>query len=504
MSLVLDRAPRTEEELWYLTQALWGHKIPRTQVCPDHQPPFAAFATAYFSKEPMILIHGSRGLAGKSRTLSILGLTKAAVLGADVNILGGSLNQSTNIHQTMRDAWDSKHAPKYLVQDDNMTMIKLRNGAKIRPLTASQKTVRGPHPPFLLLDEIDEMDQAILDAALGQPMPQKNWRGEIIDAQTTMSSTWQYPDKTFAEMYRRFQEENLPIFTWCYRETSNPVDGWLDPAFIEQKKREIPAEMWRVEYELGEPSIGNRAFDSEKVEETFSIPVKSEHLVKKQKDFEQYKFEDPSLDTEYVIAADWAKAQDFTVITVWKVNHLPMQMVYYLRMRRRPYPVMIEAFNKLRKKYEAEAIHDATGLGGVVADYLEDSRAQNFLMTGAKRDNMLTEYINAVENDKVRSPRVDSIYKAHLYCSVEDIYSRAKEFHLPDEVCSSALAWHLVAKRAWPASPLVLPNSDDPNWMVRQIEHNVQNDRSERKTSWRTTGDVQRKTHPENEISLMV
>ena len=38
-------------------------------------------------------------------------------------------------------------------------------------------------------------------------------------------------------------------------------------------------------------------------------------------------------------------------------------------MRRRPYPVMIGEFNKLMKEYNAEGIHDATGLGAVVADY---------------------------------------------------------------------------------------------------------------------------------------
>ena len=203
MSVILERGPKNEEELWYLTQALWGHKIPRTKVCPEHDPPFDAFAMAYFAREPQLLIHGSRGLSGKSRALSILGLTKAAIDGSDVNILGGSLNQSHNIHQTMRDAWDSKNAPRYLLKDDSMTLIRLNNGAKIRPLTASQKTVRGPHPPNLLLDEIDEMDQDILDAALGQPMPQENWQGRTVKPQTTMASTWQYPDKTFAEEYRR-------------------------------------------------------------------------------------------------------------------------------------------------------------------------------------------------------------------------------------------------------------------------------------------------------------
>lgn len=502
MSVVLDRGPKNEEELWWLTQALWNHRIPRTKVCPDHDAPFDAFATAYFSREPQILIHGSRGLAGKSRALSILGLTKAAVMGSDVNIVGGSLNQSQNIHDTIRDAWESKNAPQYLLRDSGASRIVLKNGAVIRPLTASQKTVRGPHPPFLLLDEIDEMDQAILDAALGQPMPQKNWRGEIIPAQTTMSSTWQYPDKTFAEVYRRHQENELPIFTWCYRETSNPIDGWLDPDFIAEKKRQIPAEMWRVEYELGEPSIGNRAFDSEAVERTFSITDYREEVdyyEKVQKDFEQYCFDKPRSDRPYVISADWAKAMDFTVITVYDVSVFPVKVAYWLRMRRRPYPVMVKAYNDLMKKYNADGIHDATGLGGVISDYL-DSRARNFVMTGEKRDNMLSEYISAVENDRIRAPRIDSFYKAHLYCSVEDVYSRGKEFHLPDEVCSMALGWKLISNFIPAAAPISM-KSTEMNWMTAAVR---ENQRYREDSQW-NVGEVRNKTQEaEQEFSLMV
>lgn len=498
MSVSLSRGPKTDEELWYLTQALWGHKIPRTSVCHDHDAPFDAFATAYFNREPQILIRGSRGLAGKSRLISLLGLTYAAVRGADVNILGGSLNQSNNIHQTIRDALEYKNAPTYLIKDQSQSMIRLHNGARLQPLTASQKTVRGPHPPFLLLDEIDEMDPEILESAKGQPMPQKNYLGEMVPAQTVMASTLQYADKAMMQEMKRFEEEGLPIYNWCHRESSNPVDGWLDPAFIDQKKREVSAERWRVEYELGEPSIGNRAFDSEAVERTFEHAVKPDDLVKKAKDFEQYKFSEYRQDRDYVIAADWAKAQDFTVITVWDVTHMPMNLVYYMRIRRRPYPVMVEYYKQLMKKYQAEGIHDATGLGGVVADLLDD-RVRNFLMTGAQRDNMLSEFVAAVENDKVRAPRIDSFYKAVLYCSTEDLYSRGKEFHLPDEVCSAALAWKLVSTRAVAAEPSVIAANGDTGWFNRQMEHNVER----RATPW-ATGDVVRRSGNDGEFSLMV
>jgi hypothetical protein len=500
MSIVLGRAPRSDDELYEVVKALWGHTIPRHKVCSDHDAPFDAFACAYFNREPQILIHGSRGLSGKSRLLSILGLTKAAITGSDVNILGGSLNQSINIHNTIRDAWESENAPKYLLREESGTRIKLTNKATIMPLTASQKTVRGPHPPTLLLDEIDEMDQAIFDAAKGQPMPQKNWQGDIVRPMTAMSSTWQYPDKTFANEYQRFQEEDLPIFTWCYKDTSNPVDGWLDQETVEQKRREIPAEMWRVEYDLGEPSIGNRAFDSESVERMFSLP---ETAIKQKvaKDFEEYRFEDPKQDREYVIGADWAQAQDFTVFTVADVTFPQIKVVHWARMRRRPYPVMIGAFNKLMKHYNAEGIHDATGLGAVVNDYVE-RRARGFQMVGAQRDNMLSEYISSVENDRWRVPRIATFYKKHLYASVEMIYARGKEFHLPDEVCSMALVWRMVSKRAIAAQPIVIAGDQGPTWMESEMREN--RDSTRKPGAWTVGGVVNKSEEVADEYNLMV
>jgi hypothetical protein len=715
VSIILGREPKTDDELYEVVKALWGITIPRHKVCDDHDAPFDAFATAYFNREPQILIHGSRGLSGKSRLLSILGLTKAAITGSDVNIVGGSLNQSINIHNTIRDAWEHGNAPSYLVREESATRIKLTNLATIMPLTASQKTVRGPHPPTLLLDEIDEMDQAIFDAAKGQPMPQKNWRGEIVRPMTAMSSTWQYPDKTFAHEYQRFKEEELPIYTWClasdslvltargevpiqevtsgdrvltrqgwcpvqhvtfmgqkqtltlrvgkrllrltpdhqvatpsgwreagalaadavpaiaadpgvlrgelvslgaggrslleepcarlvdgwgheldvvgvhaaassaqvvcleslgdwaydslphpqmcvgggvgwtvpmgdvfeavpvsfgarpvdavgihghqltpvwdigvegaheffaegvlvhncYKDTSNPIDGWLEQETIDQKRREIPAEMWRVEYDLGEPSIGSRAIDSASVEKMFSLPVQTiRETVSKER--QVYRFENMKQDAEYVISADWAKEQDWTVITVSDVTRFPCKVVHWSRMRRLPYPVMIGEFNKLMKEYNAEGIHDATGLGAVVADYI-DRRARGFLMTGAQRDNMLSEYVSAIENGRWLAPRVPVFYKAHLYASVDMLYARGKEFHLPDEICSMALGWRLVSKRAVPAHPITIPSDHGPTWIEEEMRQN--NDAKRKPGNW-VVGSVQNKSQEVAEdYNLMV
>lgn len=493
--LQLTRPPRNDEELYHLVKTMWGITIPRHKVCPEHNAPFEAFATAFFAREPMVLIHGSRGLSGKSRLLSALGMTEATVLGADVNLLGGSLAQSTNILEAMHENWEHEHAPTFMQKDSTISRINLTNGAKIRPLTASQKTVRGPHPPRLLLDEIDEMDLPILDAALGQPMPRKNWLGITIPAQTTMSSTWQYPDGTFTAIRQRFVENELPIYTWCFKDTANPIDGWLTQEFIEQKKREIPREMWRVEYELGEPSIGNRAIDTESVERMFDVePPKP---VKKTREWQEYFLDDYHLDKDYVIAADWAKSQDWTVITVWDVTYEPIRLVYYVRFHRLPYPVMVGKFDALQKHYQAQGIHDATGLGGVITDLLS-GKSRNFLMTGRQRDDMLSEYIGAVEHDKLRAARIPELYNANKYVSVEDMFNKGQEYHLPDEVCSCALAWKVVSKRFPLVEPVGLPKVRDDNWMARQVAYDKPH--VGENSEWRLDGGVRDTTAEAQEL----
>lgn len=459
MDFHIDRLPETDDELYYIVKALWGVTIPRHKVCPDHVAPFTAFADAYFARnsvnpehgvDSIALWHGSRGLSGKSYMLSILGITEAFLLGTKINLLGGSLNQSETIHEHMREALYSKNAPRYMIEHEGNTSIRLTNKARIRPLTASQKTVRGPHPSRILLDEIDEMELAILDAALGQPMAQMSYIGNIIKPFTVMCSTWQNPDGTFTEIMKRAEENHYPIYQWCFKDTANPIDGWLSQEAIEEKKKTIPAEMWRVEYELGEPSIGNRAFTTEFVDKTFSD--EREPLSKTvYKDFEEFTFDEPVRDAQYVAAADWAKERDYTVITVTRVDTPQRELVYYLRVNRQPYPVMIRYFGRAIQKYDAVAMHDATGLGNVINDLIEAAGvpARKFIMAGTKRADMLSEFVASIENDMWRIPRVlTKPYTEMKYCRVGDLYSTAQEFHLPDTVCSLALAEHM-SRRMW-------------------------------------------------------
>ena len=456
-NFVLSRLPATDEELYWTVFALWGVKIPREQVCPNHSSPFEAFADAYFARSPASIWKASRGMGGKSRTLAYLTLTEAVLLGAEVNILGGSGAQSINIHEAMRDGWNSELAPKQMLTNDSMYETRLTNHAKVKALLASQRSVRGPHPQRLRLDEIDEMDVSILDSALGQPMP-----GRGVDTQVVMSSTHQYPDKTMSEMLKRAASEGWPVFEWCFKETSNPVDGWLSQSYIERQRKIIPKRMWEVEYDLQEPSFGSRAFDTECVEGTFSgFGDEEDHLGRqtyKHHDIErgeQYEFEPPDPKKgEYVTGADWAKERDWTVIATFRVDCDPWRMVAYSRTRRKPYPYMIKLFNSRMQRYPGEGIHDGTGLGNVINDYI-DTKATSFIMSGRQRDDMLSEYVSAVENNKLRIPKIESAYTEHKYASLEDLYGRGKDTHLPDTVCAFALAWHKRNRRRRKVRPVI-------------------------------------------------
>lgn len=207
--------PATKAQLWNAVRLTFGVRIPTEQVCDDHVAPMDAFAHAYFAEDPVTIWKASRGFGGKSFMLALLVNTEAVFLPASSTIVGGSFQQSLNVHEHTNTLWEYDYAPSQLLSvPPTMTQTTLTNGAHIRALTASQKSVRGPHPQRLRMDEIDEMELAILEGAQGQPMG-KMVNGRWIEAQTVMSSTHQYPDGTMSEMLSRAGDLGWPVHHWC-------------------------------------------------------------------------------------------------------------------------------------------------------------------------------------------------------------------------------------------------------------------------------------------------
>lgn len=436
---VLGRWPQTNKELWLFVKATWGIEIPYKKVCPDHVAPFQAFADAYFARYPVAIWKASRGLGGKTHLLSLLGSTEMLTLGCFVTILGGSGEQSMRVHESMQTFWEYSGAPGYMVEKMTRFESYLSNGAKARTLMASQKSVRGPHPQRLRLDEIDEMDWDIFTSAQGQPMRSK--RLPNVETQTVASSTHQYPDATMTKAIQVANDRGWPVYSWCYRETSAP-GGWLTMEEVERKRSEISKQMWDNEYELQDPSFEGRAIDQDAVSAMFdpALGTYPGHPTK------YYEFEVPREDRDYITGVDWAKSQDMTVCWTWDTTTLPWRAVAFQRFNRMPWPVIVKLVNMRLARWGGKLIHDSTGLGSVVKDYLvlpegmSNRDVKHQTIGGRERTEMLNAYVSAIEAGNFKTPRILWAYNEHRFATQEHLFGR---LHLPDSICAGALAWHM-------------------------------------------------------------
>jgi hypothetical protein len=272
------------------------------------------------------------------------------------------------------------------------------------------------------------MDLDILEAAQGQPMDVteryydangKTQRRTIHEAQTTMSSTHQYPDKTMSTMLKRARENGWPVFEWCYRESRGTDDhpGWLTDEQIARKRSEISAAMWATEYDLQEPSFEGRAIDQAKVEWAFD-PSLGEVDGEENR---EYIFEGAApTRTPYVTGIDWAKEQDWTIIATFRTDVTPWRCVAWRRTGRRPWPVLVGYAEARMDRYGGYLIHDNTGLGNVVSDLITYDRNKmvDFNMVGAARTEMFNEFIVAVETGEIKLPRIAYAFNEHKYVTL--------------------------------------------------------------------------------------
>ena len=172
------------------------------------------------ARDQVALWIASRGFGGKTFLLALLAAANAILFETDVIILGGSGQQSLRVVEQLHRCGRRAGPPAWLASEPTFTKTTFAWGNTIQALKASQPAVRGAHPTRLLLDEIDEMELPILEAAQGQPMDRNGVR-----AQTVMSSTLQHPDGTVTAMRRRAADLGWPVYEWCYRETLAPTGG---------------------------------------------------------------------------------------------------------------------------------------------------------------------------------------------------------------------------------------------------------------------------------------
>lgn len=452
---LVARAPKNREELWWYIKAVWGVEMPRTKVCADHSTPFEALAQAYFAEYPVTIWKGSRGFGGKSFTLALLSQLEATTFGAQITILGGSASQSQRVVKASQELWYSDNAPRdLLAADPTQYETKLTNGGYILALMASQKSVRGPHPQRLRLDEIDEMELAILEAAQGQPMTKNG-----IKAQTVMSSTHQYPDGTMTEMLRRANDRGWPVHDWCFHETIQPY-GWLDKEMVFQQRASVSERMWLTEFCLQEPSFEGRSISTEFVEWMFD---KSLGWFAGDVD-QKCTIEEPVVGGSYVTGVDWAKEKDWTIIATYRTDVQPWLLVSWMRTGRKPWPEMVRDVEMRLFRYGGRLVHDATGIGDVVDDLIGYDRrmTSDVVLRGRDRESTFTEYISGIEQRAIKAPYIEFAANEHKYVRDADLFKTGG--HPPDSFIAGALAWKMRRRASrLILSPGVISKTEPPN-----------------------------------------
>lgn len=485
------KLPATDGELKGQLRMLFGLRYPdppQEKCCPGHTSPFKAMADAYFARIPTSVWLASRGFAGKSWLLAGLGLMEW-LAGHDIVILGGSGEQSANVHKASKRAWDHvqvvrecpechtlnlEHderigagacetcgrpltgaepmefpAPTYFLEGGNVstgasgtslvTRTEHVKGNIMQAIPASTKAARGPHPTRLRMDEADEMDLKIIDAALGQTMKTDPYR----EQQVVFASTHHYETGTMTELLKRAAEKGWPVYRWCYKETlagpDNP-DGWLLPENLEAKRAQVTSRMWRTEYDLEAPSEGETLFTKAMIDALF-YPVRGGQVDDRLN--EDCLFEDYVAGGKYVVAADWARKRDLSVVGVVRYDVTPPKLVRWARFFHWPWPKVVKVFNDWGKQYHAIGIHDATGIGDVVDAYLDVPKVIPYIMTPASKTKLFMDYEQGVEAEVMAWPMLKSLVEHHSYVQSDDLYGGG---HPPDELVTLALAWQVAGR----------------------------------------------------------
>jgi len=126
----------------------------------------------------------------------------------ETNILGASREQSSKAYSGMKHFWDiSELSKKLLIKEPLAQKTNWLNGSVVQILAASQRSVRGPHPQNLILDEVDEIDFDIYEAALSQPLSKNN-----IPASLGLFSTVHKIDGTMSSI---LDKESIQLYKYC-------------------------------------------------------------------------------------------------------------------------------------------------------------------------------------------------------------------------------------------------------------------------------------------------
>jgi len=198
---------------------------------------------------------------------------------------GRQSRQSEQVYRALKEAVFDGCGP---AGSDSDTIDRLldeeavyKNGSDVSILSASSKSVRGPHVPSLKLDEVDEIPSELREAAMGMCMERHGSRASVI-----MTSTWHRVDGPMSGLLDRAHAGEFPLFTFCAFEVLERCSVKRSGPHMENCPR-CPLVNWCHDVPPGvapkaKRSDGHYAIDSliQKVHSTSARVFESDYLCK--------------------------------------------------------------------------------------------------------------------------------------------------------------------------------------------------------------------------------
>lgn len=259
-------------------------------VCRGHQAPFDAFADQCLLRPPVTLELGGRGTGKSFKAALRLHYDSRFNCNCHSRILGGSRDQSRQIYEALHEhVMDGRSSA--MGGDGPATIKKLLegrasyyNGSSVQILAASSTSVRGPHVPTLLLDEVDEIEPDLRQSAMGMNMAKNG-----LPASLGMTSTWHRPNGPMKELIDQAKDGKFPLYTYCTFEVLERCPEERSGKNLENCP-ECPIFKWCHEDRFSDPKLqpkakiadGHYAIDSliQKVQTTSKRVFEADYLCK--------------------------------------------------------------------------------------------------------------------------------------------------------------------------------------------------------------------------------
>lgn len=218
---------------------------------------------------------------------------------------------------------------------------------------------------------------------------------KIVLISTPAGKNW------FYEMYMMGQDPSEPGYF------SMRMPWWKRPDYPEVLKRlmkQVPEHVRLQEFEA--EFIGDGGLVFKNLDAVFEGP---RITFESQQQEWIAKVEQEKIDSDtYVLAVDFAKQVDFTVITVMGMES--RRVIYYARMNKTDYRRVLDHIMKVAQNYDADVIYDATGVGSGLGDFMSRSlNAHAFKFTNESKNELVNKLAVACEYNEIKIPNISTI-----------------------------------------------------------------------------------------------